>query len=368
MTSLFPFLLAALPLAQDPAPPVAGNDLVILRSGDELRGLVLVDTPTYLEIRVGSDTTVGIERAEVREVRRGEPPPVASSSAAPATEPTASAPSLLVGRDEWFVLHDGEGRSIGTLHATLRTGDDGEIKLAEEWEFVTERGRTQVTQLEALSADGVPSACFYHERSLVVGESVPRDERLVRGSYVDGQLKIVRTTLRGTEQAEYPVGGRLALPLSLRETLRQRPGSLGSAGTRMVYDPSRDELQQQGFVSGERRRVEIEGKTIDVRETRIGQGQNASAEWIDGSGRAVRREVNGPALVAVRAGKDVAAAMVANKAKAYPAAVLREAEGRFSLWLPNPIWRFDKEQTPGQAPTSGKSAFIYRLCGTLFAQ
>jgi hypothetical protein len=352
MTSFLPVLLAVLPLVQDPA-PLPTVDVIVLSSGEELRGAILVDTPTYLEIKVGSDTTIGIERSNVAQVRRGEAAAVAPARAA-APEDEAVPASLLAARDEWFVLHDGEGRCVGTLHASLRIGDAQEIKLAEEWDFATARGRTQVTQLETLRADGTPATCFYHERSQVEGERVPRDERLLRGSLSDGTWKVVRTTLRGSEQSEHAVGKAFALPLFLREVLRQRPGLVGSAGTRVLYDPARDELQQVAFVADQRRRAEIEGRVLDVRQTEIGSGARRSAEWIDGSGRVVRREVNGPALVAMRAGQDVARAMVDRQAKAYPAAVLREAEGRFSLWLPSPVWRFDAEQTPGQVTAHAK--------------
>lgn len=341
--------LVLVSVCQDPLPP-QGVDVVVLRSGEELTGSVVVDTPAYLEIRVGSDTTVGVPRSDVREVRRGPPPspaPVAASPQ-PSSDVDAAAADILAAHDEWYVLHDGEGRCVGTVHAILRPGEEGDWRLAQEWEFVGERSLTQVTEFETLGRDGTPLACFYHERTQHPGERAPRDERLIRGEYDGSKLNLVRTTTRGTERSTYEVGKGLMFPLVLRELLRQRPAQLGLTGSRVVFDAGRDELLQMTYATGERRRVEFDGRTIDVREVRVGDGSRANVGWVDGLGRGVRWEANGPALVAVASKKDVAAALVANHARPFPAAVLREADARFSLWLPNPVWRFDDEQVAGQ--------------------
>lgn len=343
----FPLALAALvSCLQDPLP--TRTDVVVLRSGEELTGTVLVDTPSYLEIRVGSDTTVGIERADVREIRRGETPPLELARAGQQAAPEGGSSAALVPRDAWFVLHDGEGRCVGKLHATLRIGDDAEIRLAQEWEFVTERGRTQVTELETLTRDGAPVSCFYHERTQHPGERDPRDERIVRGEYDGNQLRLVRTNERGSERSVYEIGKGLMFPLALHELLRQRPASLAHGGTRMLFDAGRDELVQTTYRADGRRRVELEGRTLDIREVQAGDGARTNTAWVDGGGQCVRREINGSALVAVASKKDVAGSLVASQAKAFPSAVLREADGRFSLWLPNPVWRFDVDQVAGQ--------------------
>src|SRR5690606_21658211 len=176
--------------------------------------------------------------------------PVPAAPAAEQEEASPAAAPVLASRDEWFVLHDGEGRCVGTLHATLRGPEpDGSagIRLAEEWDFVTERGRTQVTRLETLAEDGTPSTCFYHERTQHPGERHPRDERLVRGTYAEGVLKVVRTTDKGSAHREYSVGPGLAFPLHLHELLRQRPGLTGSQGARVVYDSATEELIQRPY-------------------------------------------------------------------------------------------------------------------------
>lgn len=346
-------LLAASFVCQDPTPAPSNVDVVVMRSGEELRGKILAESDEHVEIRIGDDTTVGLERRQVKEVRRAKVVRAEASEPAPvpiAAQPAADADVNLppfAARDAWYVLHDGEGIAVGTLHAGIKAGDDATIRLAEEWDFIADRGRVQITRLETLGVDGVPLSCFYHERTQREHERLPRDERLVRGEYRDGKLTVVATNAAGTEQRTYAVGKGLQFPLSLRELLRQRPAELGFAGSRMVYDASRDELASASFTSGERRRVQHEGKQVEVREIAAEANGARNAEWIDGTSHALRREVAGPALVAVRSNKDMAQAMVASSAKAFPPAVLREAEGRFSLWLPNPIWRFDDEQTVG---------------------
>lgn len=324
---------------------MAGTDVVVLASGEELTGSVLVDNPGYVEIRVGADTTIGLPRSDVREVRRGAAV-LAGPPMAVAAPPVAQ--SVLAAHDDWYVLHDGEGRCVGTLHWILRADEDGSLRLAREWEFHTDRGRTQVTELETLRTDGTPLRCFYHERTQRPGEQEPRDERLVRGEYDGGQLRVVRTSIRGSERSTYEVGKSMQFPLVLRELLRQRPSQLGSSGTRLVYDPARDDLRQVDYTAGERRRVELEGAVTEVREASAGSDGRRDVAWVDGHGRCVRFEVNGAALVAVATKREVGAALVANRARAFPAAVLREADDRFSLWLPNPIWRFERDQVAGQ--------------------
>jgi hypothetical protein len=349
--SLILLLAAALAPCQDPKPaPTA--DVVVMRSGEELRGKVLAESDEVVEIKIGDDTTIGLDRRQVKEVRRAKaatPPPAVEPDPAPVPAPTPSQPepTAFAGRDAWYVLHDGEGIAVGTLHAGLKLGEADTIRIAEEWDFVTEKGRVQITRLETLALDGVPLACFYHERAQREHERLSGDERLVRAEYRDGKLNVVATNSAGTQQRSYAVGAGLQFPLSLRELLRQRPANLGFTGSRMVYDASRDELARASYTSGDRRVVQHEGKRIEVREIAAEASGARNAEWVDGTSHALRREVAGPALVAVRSTKDMAQAMCTNSAKAFPPAVLRETEGRFSLWLPNPIWRFDDEQTPG---------------------
>ena len=361
-------LALALPQSQDPlaanraAEPPA---VVVLQSGEELTGTLITETSTHVEVRVGGDTTIGLPMTQVREIRRL---PVAAASTAPLpTVPDADELDLGV-RDQWFALHDAEGRVVGTLHATLTRGDGRELRVAEEWSFKSVRSEgvaTEITRLEVLTPTGSPLRCFYHERTRRSGERLPRDERLVRGEVADGELVIVRTDARGTDTRRYPADATLHLPLAFAARFRQRPGDYGFRADRLVYDAASEELQRWSIATGNRRRVDADGVALDVRELSVTVADRTNIEWIDSLGRTVRREVNGCALVAMRTPHDVAVTMAGSAAKAFPPAVAREATGRFSLWVPNPIWRFDAEQPAGQitatAPLYGATLTVLAL-------
>ena len=363
-------LALSLPQSQDPVAanrPAEPPAVVVLQSGEELTGTLISETSTHVEVRVGGDTTIGLPMTQVREIRRL--PVAAASTAPPSTVPPSTLPDLgeldLGVRDQWYALHDGEGRVVGTLHATLTRGDARELRIAEEWSFKSEGSRTEITRLEVLTQGGVPLRCFYHERTQRPGERMPRDERLVRGEVTDGELVVVRTDARGTDTKRYAVDATLHLPLAFVAHFRQRPGDYGFRADRLVYDAAGEELQRWSIATGNRRRVEADGVALDVRELSVTVADRTNIEWIDSLGRTVRREVNGTALVAMRAPQDVAVTMAGSAAKAFPPAVAREATGRFSLWVPNPIWRFDAEQPAGQitatAPLYGATLTVLAL-------
>ncbi len=350
---------------QDPAkaPAVEPPAVVVLQSGEELTGTLVAETSAYLEVRLGGDTVIGLQKAQVREIRR-LPVPTAADPVPATPAPTEGGLDLGV-RDEWYALHDAEGRVVGTLHATLVRGDERELRVGEEWDFATAGVHTQITRLEVIAHGGAPVRCFYHERTHRPGERLPRDERVVRGEVAGGVLTIVRTDARGSETRQYPAGKDLTLPLAFVAHFRQRPGDYGFRAARLVYDAAAEELQHWSIATGGRRRVELDGAVADVRELSATVADRTNVEWLDPLGRTVRREVNGTALVAMRAAKDVAVAMAGSGARAFTPAVMREAEGRFSLWLPNPIWRLEANQAVGQltatAPLYGATLSVIAL-------
>jgi hypothetical protein len=165
----------------------------------------------------------------------------------------------------------------------------------------------------------------------------------VRAEYDGEALTVSCTGGKQPEQQTYHVGSGLRFPLELGETLRQRPHRLADEGMALVFDCDREELVRRAYRSLGRRKVELQGEVMEVREVATGSGR-LDSEWLDTTCHAVRREVNGPALVALRAAAEPEALPRAS----VPPAVAHETEGRFGMWLPNPTWRFVATETPGQ--------------------
>ncbi len=337
MMALSPLLLALLCLPQDPAPASApGRDRITLKLGGTVEGTLLQDTKDYLEIRLDDGTVVGFERKLAATVERG-----IAASAAPVSPPARVA----LARDQWYLLHDGEGKLGGRMHETCTLGE--EIRIGEEWEFRDDKSTTEVTILEVLSAELMPLWCFYHERTRQNGDERLVSERIVRATVHGDRLQIERKTLLKDETRNYDFPHGATFPLAALERLR-REVIAGGLEERMVFDPAREELVRRKFQQVLRRKVEHNGSTVEVREVRTGGEQGGNIEWCDASGKTIRREVNGPALVAVPAQAETAKGLQRFAGEVRQTALRREEKGRFGMWLPNPNWRFDDGLAAGQ--------------------
>ena len=74
----------------------------------------------------------------------------------------------------------------------------------------------------------------------------------------------------------------------------------------------------------------------------------SNREWLDASTIVLRREINGPALVAVGSSEENARRQGAAGQQIFPSGFRSEPGKRFALWLPNPLWVFEEESVSGQ--------------------
>jgi len=119
-----------------------------------------------------------------------------------------------------------------------------------------------------------------------------------------------------------------------------------------VFDPRSEDLHQLAWRSQGRRQVSDGKRSLDVRELRVTSGKVENLEWLDASGASLRREVNGPALVAVPTSADTARGVSKFGSVAGAGAVCKEGTGRFGLWLPSPTWRGTAEAKDGKVLVS----------------
>ena len=69
--------------------------------------------------------------------------------------------------------------------------------------------------------------------------------------------------------------------------------------------------------------------------------QVENTEWLDASARTVRREINGPSLVAVPADAKMLEHYLMARDPLFETAIATELDGRFGLWAPDPTWHVE---------------------------
>lgn len=347
-------LLLSCVCGQDPAgrgaigtPAPTGIDVVELKNGERLEGRVTTQVDGYVEIELRGGGTVGLGPTRIAAVHR------AAGGAAP--DPVPVVPS----RDDWFLLHDATGASVGWLRVSVGTTAAGEVRIAEEYEFVAGQRRYAITSLAIGDSALLPRSCYFRERIaearvafLPVGTAAGIEqrsehllgERIVEATVTAKGLHVVRTDREGRRERllDWPAGA--TFPLLLRERLRasSEPVALDVVS----FDPGLEEFQARTLDGGRRRSVELDGRALVVTEFADTTAVGRNAEWIDASARTLRRELAGPALVAVRSSEHSARAAVGGVQIA--AASVAEPQRRFGLWVPNPAWEPLPADTPGR--------------------
>lgn len=362
---MLPLALFAAVLTQDPAatpvPAVSARsqaapaeasaqqserrDQIVLVGGEVLEGRIVLEVGTYLEIEIQKGATVGFRLAQVAEIRRG--------AGADAPVPNAA----IAPRDEWFTLHDGTGQSVGTLHASvLPSGADG-ARLVEEWEFEHDGRTFQITAMEEIGAELAPRSCYYRERVLQdasTGSPLDpmarslhvRGERIVEAKVEGEELVVDRIAPEGRTQRRVPFSSPASFPLLARE--RQRTASRGPVEL-PVFDPAVEDLRTMRYELPRPRCVAFEEAVAEVDELVVRGAEGQNATWWEPVRGTLRREVAGPALVAVRVEQGSARDLVGKRTT--PSPFVAEPMRRFGLWLPNPVWK-------AEAPRNGAVALL----------
>ncbi|MEC9048729.1 MAG: hypothetical protein VYA51_12010 [Planctomycetota bacterium] len=320
-------------------------DVVRLKNGDQLVGRITADLDAYVEIQIEDGATIGVSRAQVQDVLRA------------AKEAPARA-AVVRPDDGWFLLHDADGRSVGWLHASVTTAQDGSFAVNEEYEFVNGVRRYQVTNRCAAGPDGRGRSCYFRERvskprmrrQMFLGDPVARDDRVederIVEAVVDGaHITITRLDDRGRHERTLPWSEQATFPLLARTLVRQSPSSIGPT---TMFDPRHEELQVRRVDGDGARQLMVDGVRQRVAEISVTASDGVSVgsrEWVGPDLRVIRRELAGPSLVAVPSSAESARAAVG--AGSIASAVVAEADGRFGIWVPSPAWRCRDSLPPG---------------------
>jgi len=345
---LLSVLLSCVPLIQGPGAVVPGPaenlDVIVLENGERFEGRITTELDGYVEFQLDHGAIVGIARKRIAKIVRG------------GGERIAAVAVPLAPRDEWFVLHDAEGSAVGWLHATVTIADDGTVTASEEYEFAEGGERYQVTSTCTADASLTPRRCYFRERRSepVHGIALPGveaaarpdrvvDERIVEACCEGDDLTVMRIDGSGREERRYAWQGGVTFPLLARAMARANGSPVEPSE---MFDPATEEISVRGVEGGRRRAVSIGGRLQHVLEIVESGSHTPNSEWLDASMKTLRREIAGPALVAVPStARDVRGQV--GRAKIAPA-LARESEGTFGLWIPNPAWVVEPELGAGR--------------------
>ena len=314
-------------------PPPALLDVVELKNGDVLHGRVLVAIDGFVEIELEAGASVGFPSAQVAAIRRGV-------VVAPAAQ------TLVPARREWFVLHDATGAAVGWLASAVAHRPDGGFAVTEEYEFQDGLRRYQVTSLAVADAGGAPTSAFFRERisePAAGGLSLPGidvagqqdhvvDERIVEAACRGDRLQVTRIDRHGRRERELAWTPRNGFPLLARTLARSRRSVVADA---QLFDPAGEEMVVRSYDGRRLRSVAVDGKLAKVTEVAESGPMLRNHEWVDANARTLRRELAGPALVAVATD---AASVRQPLAGGQPPAVVAEPGNTFGVWIPNPAW------------------------------
>ena len=327
-------------------------DVIQLVGGEEIRGRILKQVGNYIEIDIGGGTVVGFERSRVDRIVRG--------TGAPSLE----APSALSAHDDWFLLHDSDGVSVGYLHESVQVQENGEIHISEEWAFRSDLGKTQVTFLEVVEADLRPRQSFYHERVIAADDRLS-SERILDARIEGPELVVNTRSMQSRARKTYPFSDTTTFPLAFKQTLRQRNGVELLATSQELFDPQSGEFRIVDASTLSGRAVELDGKQIKVKEITLKDGNHSNIEWVDADGRVVWRQVNGLALAAIRVSEQTARRSGLRRVESPDgSAVVATQSGRLALWRPSPLWRAGVSEEGGvsiEAPLYGGRATLVEL-------
>lgn len=331
-------------------------DRVHLKDGQTLEGRVVVDIPSYVEIDLGDGVVVGLDKSDVMLVEKIEGTIEAAASFAPARA---------ANQDDWFLVHNAEGKAVGWLHEARRVQEDGRLRLSQEWHFRDGESRAEWSVVELWDENGLPMSAVFHERRRGPrGQSDRRADRTVRATLRGEKLVVERQSVEGGRRDIYDIEAGLSFPLGFRDSILRLGTEIQGQQSRQVFDPIKDRFDSWSLDLGRTRSVPQGKSSRRVRVLQLNSTERTSVEWLDGASSTVRRELNGPELVAIPSTERIARTAVKQSAVVGPVAFRAELGGSFGLWLPNPCWRFSAAEREGEltaASSDGAELTIARL-------
>lgn len=331
-TALLALILMQAPQAAGTAP--REQVIIELVNGGWLEGTIVDETDGLVELRIGGQSVVGFERSMIANIIRRD-----------GEEERAAGAGGLEPRDEWFVLHDARGRVVGRMHSTVVEDGEGRSRVSEEWEFRDKDKTSGITLLEVVNADLTPVSSFFHERLTHNLDGRVLREELVRGVIEDDRFVVDKKGMKKPERRVYELDLGMRFPLSVLHGVRQR-AQLAIDECWMIFDARTSEFARWTFASSQRT-VQWRGEELRLTVVQHGSAHRQNIDWLNASGRTLRREINGPSLVAMPIAAEMTERYLMSAEPMFQSAVAVEPLSRFALWLPSPAWQADASAEQG---------------------
>ncbi|MBL8898608.1 MAG: hypothetical protein JNM84_13310 [Planctomycetes bacterium] len=308
--------------------PGFAQDKVKLKNGSELSGRILAEDDTTLTLKTGR-SELTLPKSVVSEISREQRP----EELAPAPEPTVE--EAVPEKAEWFAVRDEAGRVVGTFHR-LERGElrDGRaaVRLEERFTFRREDGgHVNLHAIEWGTSELTPLAFHYREWE---------DEKgfVYQAEIANAHAQVTIVDREGVKRSErFPFPSGTLLPLLARRRLIQEGHTTARRITLPIFDPLQRKILARDHWVGELRQS---SPGTQVRVYGVARHRDQLCEeWLDGNGKSVRLELNGPYLVAEPAKPEELQSWIeGGDSLPVMSAEVRGGRGLFRTFLPNPLW------------------------------
>jgi hypothetical protein len=308
--------------------PGFAQDKVKLKNGSELSGRILAEDDSTLTMKTGR-SELTLPKSIISEISREQRPEEAP--AAPAPTPEEALPE----KAEWFAVRDEAGRVVGTFHRLERgelRGGRPAVRLEERFTFRREDGgHVNLHAIEWGTSELTPLAFHYREWE---------DEKgfVYQAEIASAHAQVTLVDREGVKRNErFPFPSGTQLPLLARRRLIQEAHTTARRITLPIFDPLQRKILARDHWIGERREI-APGTQVRVYGVARHRDQLCE-EWLDGEGKSVRLELNGPYLVAEPAKpQDLERWIEGGDSLPIQSAEVRGGRGLFRTFLPNPLW------------------------------
>lgn len=324
-------------------------DRIVLHNGAVLEGEILSETADSIEIRIGEGQVVGVAKKSAKEIFRD---PNRSKSPAPRETPS-DASKVFLG-EERFLVEDREGRTVAALRLLARREETSESRpqpgfvLEEHWLFPEAKETLRVSWIETLSEDLSPRELLYREETGVAG-------KLVLAKRAGERLEIEISGGPEKRKLTLPWDADCRFPLAARAQWRDQAQRATGEQSLSIFDPRLLAFDRRRVVFGERRAIEWQGEEKMVFFFRAtSESGGAWEDWIDARHGLLRRECNGPDLVARHTKTEDFESFLKGEKLSGGERMLVDPLGRFRLRLADSHWKHDPGADAGSVLLLGK--------------
>lgn len=315
------------------ATPLFSQDKVKLKNGEELTGRITSEDAETITLKSGR-SELQMPKSIVMEISRERLPEGEAT-------PPQRIEDLLPEQSAWFAVRDETGRVVGAFHR-LERGEEhagqSAIRLEERFTFRRADGGTvNVHAIEWGTPEAMPLG--FHYREWEDEQGFVYQAEILNGN---AQTTVVgRDGVKRSERLPFPSG--TTLPLLARRRLLTEAHTMPRQITLSVFDYLQRRLLARDHWVGELRQT---APGTQVRVFGVARHRDQLCEeWLNGAGKTVRMELNGPYLIAEPATEASLQEWIeGGDGLPVESSEIRGGRGTFRTFLPNPMWKVVEAQ------------------------